>query len=777
MLQSNMPRMERICWSSTNASDEGGIGEIVSFALGLLRRRYVVIIITAALALLLAIAYVRYAPPTYTAHTQILLNNPKAQFVRQESLLAEPAFDFTEIETQIQMLKSSGIAAAVIKQLNLSSDRDFNGAEFSFASIWRNIRDWFSPPLMEARDQGPKVSLAGLIDAFENRLQVGRVGISNIIEISYSSASAVRAAEIANAVASTYMKDQLSSKFEANHLATGWLKKRLGELDDQARAAEHAVDVYEAQHNIVSSGGKPIGQQQITDFNSRLVLARTQTADALARLDQYKAILHAYARNTSSSDAMGVAVSGALSSPIINSLRTQYLQLARRESEWAAQYGKKHLAVVNLRTQMREIRKSIRDEVSRLAATSQSDYDVALERQQEIEKQLSDAVAKSRATDTAEIALHDMKTRAKNYRDLYETFQHRYMGAIQQKSFPILEARVIYPALPPDRKSKPNGKLILALGAFGGLAVGAAMGLLKDKMDRAFRTLAHVENALQLPCLSVVPRTLAPKALKADRVEARRLAANPCQQVVLTRNSIDSAVVSMPMSRFAETIRSVKMGIDLNPVKTANKVIGVISALPHEGKTTIASSLVRLIAHSGKRAIIVDCDLRKPSLSASLAPNVTVGIIEVISGASPLEDAICRDVKTGFDLLPVARRGPMFHTSEMLASDKMRKLFDQLRAIYDYVIVDLPPLSPVVDARAATLFTDCFVLVVEWGRTKIDVVQHALHTAPNIYENIAGVVLNKTDFNRMGHYDSSLRDYYDESHYAHYVAADKPRRH
>jgi capsular exopolysaccharide synthesis family protein len=421
---------------------------------------------------------------------------------------------------------------------------------------------------------------------------------------------------------------------------------------------------------------------------------------------------------------------------------------------------------------MREIKKSIRDEVSRLAATSQSDYDVALARQQEIKKQLGEAVSKSRASDSAEIALRDMKTKAKTYRNLYETFQHRYMGAMQQNSFPILEARVIYPALPPDRTSKPNERLILALGAFGGLAFGLAMGLLKDMMDRSVRTPAHVEKALQLPCLSIVPRTRAPKALKADRIEARRLTVNACQQVVLTGNSIDSTVVCMPMSRFTETIRSVKMGIDLNPIKTANKVIGVISALPHEGKTTIASSLVQLIAHSGKRAIIVDCDLKKPSLSASLAPNVTVGIIEVVSGTSLLEDAICRDVKTGFDLLPVARRNPMFHTNEVLASDKMRRLFDQLRAVYDYVIVDLPPLSPIVDARAAALFTDCFVLVIEWGHTKIEVVQHALNTAPNVYENIAGVVLNKTDFNRMGHYDSSLRDYYDESHYARY--ADKP---
>jgi capsular exopolysaccharide synthesis family protein len=225
------------------------------------------------------------------------------------------------------------------------------------------------------------------------------------------------------------------------------------------------------------------------------------------------------------------------------------------------------------------------------------------------------------------------------------------------------------------------------------------------------------------------------------------------------------------MSRFAETIRSTKMGIDLNPAKSTNQVIGITSALPGEGKTTIAASLARLIAHSGRRAIIVDCDLRNPSLSASLAPNATTGVIEVAFGAKPLEDVVWRDPTIGFAFLPAVRRRPLFNTAELLASDEVHRLFDRLRKDYEYVIVDLPPLAPIIDARATASFTDCFVLVIEWGRTKIDVVRHALHNAPEIYENIAGAVLNKTDMKAMAGYAPHHDDYYDESHYAHYGSA------
>ncbi|GEC16801.1 hypothetical protein NWI01_26930 [Nitrobacter winogradskyi] len=112
----------------------------------------------------------------------------------------------------------------------------------------------------------------------------------------------------------------------------------------------------------------------------------------------------------------------------------------------------------------------------------------------------------------------------------------------------------------------------------------------------------------------------------------------------------------------------------------------------------------------------------------------------------------------------------------MLSADPMHLLVERLCSVYDYVIIDLPPLAPIVDARASSAVVDCFIYVVEWGRTKIDVVKHALHTAPNVYENIVGTVLNKTDIKEMASYNGSRSDYYSESHYEHYGVGDSPSR-
>jgi exopolysaccharide transport family protein len=755
---------------SQDGSDAGGIGNIVDFALGFLRRQYPVILFAVALAVAASVIYLRVTPPTFKAEVRILFGNPKAQFVQQQSLVPDAPMDLAQMETQLQIIKSDAIATAVIEQLKLAEDPDFKPSRPILGSLVRTVRGWFSSQASNPSINLPAIPTTDLIPAFEDRLAATRVGYSNVIEINFSSSRRDRAAEIANTVASAYITDQLNAKFEANRSATTWLQDRLRELGQQALTAERAVNVFKSQNNIVSSGGKPIDEQQVTDLNSRLVAARAQSSDTLARLTRLETILRT---NTADSTATAIGSldasgSDALANPIILSLRQQYLELARRESDWSARYGHDHLAVVNLRTRMRDIRTSMLDEVRRLAETSRNDYEVAKQRQQEIEKQLAQAVSQSRTTNSAELTMRELETSAKGYRTLYESFLQRYMGSVQQESFPTSEARVISPASPPQQKSKPKSLLILALGLFGGVAFGTALGFLRDTMDRVFRTTAQVEAALQLPCLSLVP--LLKDTAKTDPPSGKSLELDKefAPRTISRRTGMYWAATAMPLSRFAESIRAIKLAIDLNPTKTSNKIVGITSSLPNEGKSTIAASLAQLIGHAGKRVIVVDCDLRNPSLSANLTPGATAGIIEVISGARSLEDTIWRDPKTNLDILPVAKRGPLFHTSEILSAEQTKKLFDRLRASYDYVVVDLPPLAPIVDVRATTPLIDCFVLVIEWGRTKTDVVQHALHSAPNVYEALIGTVLNKTDMTAMKRYDNYHNDYYNNEYYTRY---------
>jgi capsular exopolysaccharide synthesis family protein len=283
-------------------------------------------------------------------------------------------------------------------------------------------------------------------------------------------------------------------------------------------------------------------------------------------------------------------------------------------------------------------------------------------------------------------------------------------------------------------------------------------------LDRVFRTSAQVEAMLHIPCISLVPllKDVEPKQLHehADSTSD--------QGTIVRRSGVYWAASEMPLSRFAESIRSIKLAVDLNVTNSSSKVVGITSALPNEGKSTIAAALAQLMAHAGARVIVVDCDLRNPSLSRNLAPHASVGLVEVISGRCPLDEAICKDPKTNLAFLPTVKKQPLFHTCEMLSAATTKQLFDHLRATYDYVVVDVSPLAPVVDVRATAPLIDCLILAIEWGRTKTDVVQHALHTAPSLHTALIGVVLNKTDMQAIRRYDNYHNDYYSNEHFARY---------
>lgn len=771
MLQTNLdsPRLALGNMEAPPSGNDNGIGPLLFFVRGFLPRQYAIVVFTAVLGLAAALLYLHVTPPVYTAHVQILLANPKAQFVQQESIVAEPSFDRSGFDTQLHIINSPAIANTVIDQLHLTPELTA-GSTSSLRSLVRRVQGWFGKT---AADEHREPQADEIVAAFLRQVTATRVELTNIIDVSLSWNDPVRAAQIANAIAKAYITDQLNAKFEANRTATLWLQQRIQQLGNQAEAAERAVNAYKTQNNIVSADGKSIDEQQITDLNSRLVAARAQTADLQARLDRYDTILKQPPTDSQSIGTLDATGSDVMNSPIITNLRQQYLELARRESEYSARFGASHLSVVNLRTRMQELRSSIFDEVRRLAESTRSDYNVAKAREQDLEKQLAQAVSQSRTTNSAEVTLRELESKAKNYRTLYGIFLQRYTGAAQQESFPISEARVIYPAFPPEKKSKPKTIIILGLALCGGIGLGAGLGLLREMMDRVFRTPGQIETALGLPCLSVVPLLQAANRKPDKGNEPPRSRAGPPQdrelpRTVSTASASHWGVLNMPLSRFAESIRSIKLGIELRALQASNKVIGITSSLPHEGKSTISVSLAQLIAHAGKSVILIDCDLRNPSLSSALAPNATIGLLEVMSGSHSIDESVWKERKTNLAFLPAVKRLPLLHSSEILMTEQMRKLFERLRSTYDYVIVDLPPLSPIVDVRATAPLVDCFVLVVEWAKTKIDVVQHALHTAPNVYENLVGVVLNKTDIKSMARYDAYAGDYYNEDHYLHY---------
>ena len=277
---------------------------------------------------------------------------------------------------------------------------------------------------------------------FEDRLAVWRVGMALVIEITFQSIDPDRAAQIANAVADGFIVDQLEAKYQAIQGATAWLQDRLNELRGQASAAERAVVEYKTKNNIVDTGGRLMNEQQLAELNTALVQARAAKAEAQARLDRITQILRD--DNPDPTAAATATVTESLQSPIITQLRQQYLDIAQREALFSSRYGNNHLAVVNLRNRMQEIRRSIIDELKRIAQANKSDYDIAQARENSLEKSLAESVAGSQTTNKAQIELRQLESAAQTYRALYNNFQQRYMDSVQTQSLPMTEAASLH---------------------------------------------------------------------------------------------------------------------------------------------------------------------------------------------------------------------------------------------------------------------------------------------------------------------------------------------
>jgi len=768
-------------------ADGPSFAELFFTALGFVRRQLLIILSLVLLAIGLAVVYLYVTPPVYKGVTRIIIDTSKEQVFKQ-SILEGPA-DAAMMDSQIEVLRSENFALSIISKLGLTRDPEFVGdagvigrvISLPFQLAHRILHPFESNKVV------PDVTLR-VVNTFEKRFMASRVGMSYVIEIAFLSTNPGRAAQIANAAADGFIVDQLEAKYQTIGQTTAWLQDRLNDLRAQASAAERAVVEYKTKHNIVDTGGHLINEQQLTELNGALAKARADRVEAQARLDRILQVINRGDLDPAATDVATVA--DALRSEVITKLRSQYLDLAQREALFSRRLGPNHLAVVNIRNQMQELGHSIFEELKRIAGASKSDYDIAKAREDSLQESLAAAVSGSQTTNKAQIELRQLESAAQSYRMLYDNFQQRYTDSVQAQSFPYAEARVITRASPPLQKTYPKGSVVLMLGIMGGLVAGVGLAVLRELSDRVFRTSKQVEAELKVECIAIVPRAqvdtmAAPRVTKAvpagSRIVPRaqvdtkaaprvtKAAVVPTgSRIIAPSAGLPRHVIDAPLSIFAESIRAVKLGADLGCATKSSRVIGITSSVPNEGKSTIAASLAQQSAHGGARVILVDCDLRKPTLSQELVPNKTQGLLDVVTGTVGLDEVIWSDPASNLSFLPSGIKSRFVHTSEILASDATKHLFAQLRERYDYVIVDLSPLAPVVDARATTHLVDCYVFVVEWGKTQIGVAEHALNTARGIYDKLVGVVLNKADLKRLARYDSSRSGYYNNEYYSRY---------
>jgi succinoglycan biosynthesis transport protein ExoP len=699
-----------------------------------LARRWRLVAISTGVCLAIAVLYLLVASPKYTATTTLLIDTQAPASFQPQTLPVDAQYANAVVESQVEVLQSDGLARAVVRKLHLTDDKAFLRNDFSLSgAVLGPILSVFSHHTADS----PASRETAAAELLVRMIKVRRVGLSFVIDVDLKSLDPVMSARLVNALADEYVDLGLEAKNSNTRRASAWLQARIAGLHDQAIAADQAAQAFKAKAHIIDTDKGLMNERHLGELNSQLVLARARTADAKAKFDRAQSILQ-------TGDITG-NVTDALQNEVIIHLREAYVDAANQAAEWRTRYGAKHQAVILMQRHMHDIQAQLANELRRIEAGYQSDYQEALASEHDIERQLQGLSGDASLTNNDLVTLRALQSSADTYRALYENFLQRYTQAVQDQSFPVSEARVVTLAMPPLRQSWPKAIIVLAAGAVLGLAVGFALALTRDALDGGLRTASQVRLELGLNCLGLLPAVPKPrhhaKPAIADLTGPRSIVNAP---------SIMRYAANMPLSAFGETVRGLRIRmIQQRDGKRPAAVVGCVSILPGEGKSTVAASFAFFLAQAGFRTLLLDWDLRKPSLTRALAPGAEQGFADVAAGRVALADAVWHDQHTGLDVLPL---GPDDASLDMLENPACAALLATLRQHYDHIIIDLPAMEAVSDAQIAAQLVDGLLLVVEWGRTPKNLVLEWLNSGGIDERNILGVVLNKVDMNMLRSY-------------------------
>ena len=732
-----------------------------------IRRRYAYFIVGSVIGIVLGLIVALTAEPLYTSSIKLLIDHGSPTSVADQQF-ANVVFDTMDIDSQVEILKSDKLAGDVIDALKLDSDPEFNyQANSFFTQLSNDLRFLISPSEWTGKkiESGEEQKLQWRMNAIRKlatSIEADRVGKTYVLEVSFTSNSPYLAERIADAYGEAYIADQISAHFGVSKLSTEWLFKRIDEIKAQSIAADLRVQRFKSNNNLISTDGKLVDEQQLQQLNTAFIAAHGDTARAQARYERIQHIIDG--------GDMEAAVSEALNNNVISTLREKYLVVAKSYNALLQQLGANHLQIINMQNEMNEYKHQIFDELRRISESYKSEFDIAKAGEKSLIESLKGIVGVNAANNEVMVQLRSLQSEADTLKKFYEDFLAHYQETVQQQTKPFTQARIITVATPNKIPTKPKKTLILLLSAVVGLSVGGVGAFLRELLDKGFQTRQQVRDILGLDCLALLPKIKgAPVRRRAARQFTFKNFLKSISERFVNSGSSPAEVdmmryaLSAPMSNLSEGLRSGKVAIDtaLNGKKT--KIVGIISTFPGEGKSTISSNLSGLIASTGARVLLIDGDMRNHGLSRSLKIGLDAGILEALSDIQNFDNYLFTDTESGLDILPVHAKKHIRNTSEILSSQAMSDLLEKACETYNYIIIDLPPLGPVVDVRAAANLFDAFILLIEWDETQKTNVISTLEGHPQIYDKCLGVFLNKVDSQRI-----KLYEYYGSYYYKRY---------
>ena len=640
-------------------------------------------------------------PPSYTGVTQVLLDSPIDYMTPQDYSNTDFSDNPTFIESQIAVMRSASLLQQVVDSEKLKED--------------------------------PKIGPAALT-WLQGALGVSRVGLGNVIELDVTMYDRAKAASLANAVAQAYVTDRTKTRYEGVQKASAWLSDRAAYLRSELSRSEQAVEKFRADHNLLTTRAGSLTDQQLSELNIALINARAELSAKRAQYQQVDKLV------SSGGDLQSMP--DVLQSVVVSALRSQLSVVSRREADLRLKYGERHPEVLSAQAERRDIEGQISAEVQRLIGNLKNEVDGAEAREAALVRALGSVSDKSEVEGQVGIQLRDLERIATANQNLFETFLSRAKLTEEKSTLLNSGVRVITAAAAPVSPSFPNRPLFAALGLVLGVVFGGTGAVLRELSASGFMAKKQIEEELAVPVLASMPRM---SGWSGDT-----------QPIAYLERK--------PLSRYSEAVRRLRLGMEAtSELSCSPRLILVTSAMPSEGKTTLALSLACSAAADGERVLLIDADLRLSAATAFFGMAGKVGLVDLLTLPMKAANAIHMHERSGISLLPAGAKTR--NPPALLASARMRSILDELRGKFDTVIVDAPPVGPAADASILARHVDKIIFAVKWCETSREAVAEGIRHLGG-RTKIAGIALTMVDEPKLPKYgrytslESSVSDSY-----------------
>jgi len=738
-------------------SQESALGE--SFRI-LLKRKWIVIGCLATIFSVVAIASLRMTK-VYEAGGTIEINKPDASLNFQNSAtFSLDYYDPTELETELRILQSDLLAMQVIRELSLDRQPAFGGGS--------------APPAPSSLDLSPDplqsdpARAAAMVGSFKGGLHVALSPNTRIIEVHYRSPDPQMAANIVNMLMQTYVENNFKARFESTMQASDWLSKQLVDLQMKVETSQEKLVRYQKEHEILGTDEKTnIITAKLDELNKQLTMAESDRMDkeAIYRL------VESGDPDAIASNAGGIQDPGSQSaSQLLETLRAKQADLKIQAADLSTQFGPSYPKLTEINNQLKEIDAQIQAEQKKIVSKLRGQYTAALQRENMLHDALDKQKQEANKLNESAIEYSLLKRDVDTNRQLYEGLLEKLKQAGVSAGLKSNNFRIVDSARPPLGPIEPNIPRNLMFAVVLGLASGVGLAFLLEGLDNTVRTTEQAQMISGLASLGMIP--LGSKLAREGP--------NPKRLVIATssKEAVELVTQVRPQSQMAESYRALRTSLLLSNLGHPPKVIMVTSALPQEGKTTTSINTAIVLAQKGVRVLLIDADLRRPSIHKTLGMGPHSGLSNVLTGSTTLEQAITRTPLLP-NLLVLPAGTPPPNPAELLASSNMRDVLVQLREQYDHIVIDTPPSLSVTDAVVLSPRADAVVLVIRSGQTTKQSLRRSRDVLMQVNAKVVGVLLNAVDLTSPDYYyyyeyqSKYARYYRDEDSSGHEEHADE----